>query len=472
MAMSLSLLFRRCCPKNRQALHRLFSTASTSESSDDADIVISGGGMVGASMACALAYSDSFADKRIVLLEAAPDRGDFHLPKRYSNRTCALSPSTAGLLSSFGAWEEIEMMRSQPVRRMQVWDSCSDSMIAFSQEDMTEPLAWIVENDVILGAIMRRLRQAPNPVDIRFETSAKSFVIPHVSESWEEKSKHPWVKVELGGEKSIYTRLLVGADGSKSAVRAAAKLHTVKWNYEQTAVVATLRLAEAIDNNVAWQRFLPTGPIALLPLSEEFSSLVWTTTPEDAKHLLKLPEESFVDAVNDAYWHERDKNALADKAVDGFSQLLNNIMPGGTAMKQLPPTVTGVEEKSRAAFPLELMHASHYVRPRVALIGDAAHRLHPLAGQGVNLGFGDVECLTRILEQAVAGGSDLGSLNHLLTYETKRQRHNLPVVATIDGLQRLYSTDFTPLVVARSLGLTAVNSLTMFKNLIIQRATA
>ncbi|KAL8580732.1 hypothetical protein ACOMHN_018404 [Nucella lapillus] len=426
--------------------------------------------MVGASMACALAYNESFADKKIVMLEAAPDRGEFHLPERYSNRTCALSPATVSLLSSFGAWQEIEQMRCQPVRRMQVWDACSESMIAFSQEDMSEPLAHIVENDLILGAIMRKLRSAPNPVEVRFSSSAKAFSIPHVTES-EQSDKHPWVKVDLG-EGAIRTQLLIGADGAQSAVRSAAKLHTVNWGYKQTAVVATLRLAEVTENTVAWQRFLPTGPIALLPLSDEFSSLVWTTTTEQAKNLLQIPEESFVDAVNDAYWNERDKNALTEKALNAFSQFLNNIVPGGTALRQLPPTVTGVEGKSRAAFPLELMHASHYVRPRVALIGDAAHRLHPLAGHGVNLGFGDVQSLTAVLQHAVAAGSDLGSLNHLLTYETERQRHNLPVLATIDGLQRLYSTDFTPLVLARSLGLSAVNSMTGLKNLIIQRATA
>ncbi|XP_076463518.1 ubiquinone biosynthesis monooxygenase COQ6, mitochondrial-like [Babylonia areolata] len=471
MAMSLSILLRRCCMKNKQVLHRLLSTRQTSETTDNADIVIAGGGMVGASMACALAYSESFAEKRIVMLEAAPDRGEFQLPARYSNRTCALSPATVSLLSSFGAWQEIEQMRCQPVRRMQVWDACSESMIAFSKEDMTEPLAYIVENDVILGAIMRRLRSAPNPVEVRFKTSAKAFNIPYVAEA-EQTSKHPWVGMDLGQGKSIRTRLLIGADGAKSAVRSAAKMHTMQWGYQQTAVVATLKLGEASENTVAWQRFLPTGPIALLPLSDEFSSLVWTTTPENAKNLLQVPEESFVDAINDAYWHERDKNELAGKALTAFSQLLSNVVPGGTAIRQLPPTVTGIVEKSRAAFPLELVHASHYVRPRVALIGDAAHRLHPLAGQGVNLGFGDVQCLVSVLEQAVAAGSDLGSLNHLLTYETERQRHNLPVLATIDGLQRLYSTDFTPFVLARSLGLTAVNSMTTLKNLIIQRATA
>lgn len=469
--MALSLFVKRCCVRSKQELRRHVCSAAAASDPENADIVIAGGGMVGASIACALAYNDCFLDKRIVMLESAPDKGDFKLPTRYSNRTCALNPSTATLLSRFGAWQEVEKMRCQPVRRMQVWDSCSDSMIAFSQEDMTDPLAHIVENDVILGAIMQQLRKAPNKVEIKFQSSAKSYNIPGVAET-RESTKRPFVRVELKDGSFLNAQLLIGADGAMSAVRSAAELHTLQWSYGQSAVVATLKLAEATDNTVAWQRFLPTGPIALLPLSDEFSSLVWTTTPDQAKHFLQISEESFVDAVNDAFWHDRDKNLLADKALDALSTVLQNVVPGGTAIRQLPPTVIGVENASRACFPLHLVHASHYVRPRVALIGDAAHRLHPLAGQGVNLGFGDVECLTRVLEQAVNSGSDLGSLNHLLTYETERQRHNLPVLATIDGLQRLYSTDFTPLVMARGLGLSAVNALTGLKKFIISRASA
>lgn len=451
---------------------RFFSAATTMDSSENADIVISGGGMVGVAMACALAYSESLVDKKIILLESFPDKGEFKLPDLYGNRTCALSPSTVRLLSSFGAWAEIEQMRCQPVRRMQVWDSCSDSMIAFTKDDMAEPLAYIVENDVILGALMRQLRCAPNKVDVRFRSLAKEYRFPTAGQPKPHLDKQPWVEIDLGSDKKLRAQLLIGADGAKSLVRLAAQLHTWQWAYKQTAVVATLKLAEMSGNTVAWQRFLPSGPIALLPLSDEYSSLVWTTSPEDAKHLLSVQEESFVDAVNDAFWHDRDKSVIADKALDAFSQLLKNVVPGGTTMRQLPPTVSGVLDKSRAAFPLELVHASHYVRPRVALIGDSAHKLHPLAGQGVNLGFGDVECLTMMLEKAVATGSDLGSLNHLLLYETERQRHNVPVLATIDGLQRLYSTDFTPIVLARSVGLAAVNSLTFLKKLIIQRATS
>nr|KAG5711868.1 hypothetical protein BaRGS_026309 [Batillaria attramentaria] len=200
-------------------------------------------------------------------------------------------------------------------------------MIAFSQEDMTEPLAHIVENDVILGAIMRCLRKAPNKVDVRFQASAKAYHIPSVAEDGE-STKHPFVRVELQDGQLLDTKLLIGADGAQSGVRSAAKLHSLSWSYRQSAVVATLKLADATDNTVAWQRFLPTGPIAFLPLSDEFSSLVWTTTPDEAKHLLQIPEESFVDAVNDAVWHDRDKNEFADKAIDAVTTFLQNIVPG------------------------------------------------------------------------------------------------------------------------------------------------
>ncbi|XP_025104972.1 ubiquinone biosynthesis monooxygenase COQ6, mitochondrial-like [Pomacea canaliculata] len=456
----------------RTSLRQLSTIPFSSSDSDVADVVIAGGGMVGAAMACALAYSNSFAGKRIVLLEAASDRGNFMLPDHFSNRTCALSPATVSLLSRFGAWQEIEKMRCWPVRRMQVWESCSNAMITFGQEELMEPLAFIVENDVILAAILKCLEQAPVSVNIRYRTSALSFQMPGLEASGKTRSKHPWVTVSLPGGKEIKTPLLIGADGAQSAVRTAARFHTVGWNYKQTAVVATLQLSEITENTVAWQRFLPTGPIALLPLSNEHSSLIWTTTPEHADHLLKLSPDSFVDAVNDALWHDRDMDTFVNKAHSSFMGLLQSLIPAEVITRQLPPTVLGLGEGTRACFPLSLVHSSCYVRPRLALIGDAAHRLHPLAGQGVNLGFGDVSCLTSVLEDALSCGSDIGSLAHLLSYETKRQRNNLPVLATIDGLQRLYNTHLMPVVLLRSLGLSAVNAAESLKKLIVQRATA
>ena len=207
-------------------------------------------------------------------------------------------------------------------------------------------------------------------------------------------------------------------------------------------------------------------------LSNTDSCLIWTTTSENAKHLKQLSEDSFIDAVNDAFWHERDRSSVAVSAGGILDSVLSNILPGGSyGSRQLPPTIVGIATNSRASFPLGLVHSSSYACPRVAFIGDAAHRIHPLAGQGVNLGFGDVSCLRKLLVEVVQNGSDLGSLIYLAEYETQRQRSVLPVLGVIDGLQRLYSTSFTPLVILRSLGLQTVQSLHFLKNIIIKQAS-
>ncbi|KAL3873135.1 hypothetical protein ACJMK2_036289 [Sinanodonta woodiana] len=470
MAASIVRKCSTCFSIGRQliSLYPMSRRLQTSSSNNEylADIVISGGGMVGAAMACALGHEELLKHKRVILLEAAPKR-EFKLPETFSNRTCTLSLATIKLLNSFGAWEEIQKMRCHPVHRMQVWDSCSNSLITFNQEEMTQELAFVAENDVILEGITRRLDAVKDNVEVWYKTKGKQYIIPG-GDSSEDNS---WITIHLDNGKKIKTKLLIGADGFKSTVRDASKLHFVTWDYKQTAVVATLCVSET-ENTVAWQRFLPTGPIAMLPLSRSVSNLIWTTTPENAKYLLQVEEERFVDAVNDAFWHDRDMNSVAVNVGNFLTNISNNLMQGDTSTRQLPPTVTGIQAGSRASFPLGLTHSSNYVRSRVALIGDAAHRCHPLAGQGVNLGFGDVTCLRDVLTKAVYDGSDLGSLSYLVDYETQRQRKVLPVIGTIDFLQRLYNTNFTPIVLLRSVGLQATNTLTFLKERIIKEATA
>jgi len=359
-------------------------------------------------------------------------------------------------------------MRCHPIIRMQVWESCSDSLITFNQEDMNENLATMAENDVIQAAIFKALTAMGDRVEVRYDSKVASYTLPGKEE---DSIKQPYCVLRLQDGSEINTKLLIGADGSDSKVRSTAGFHITERDYKQTAVVATLHLGEAQINNTAWQRFLPTGPIAILPLSDSVSSLVWTTTPEKAQYLKEIDSEAFVDEVNDALWHERDKDQIAGKLLDTFKSALSIVVPEGEQGRQLPPTILKVQDGSRASFPLKLIHSSSYVQSRVALIGDAGHRLHPLAGQGVNLGFGDVEALTRVLEAAVRDGADPGSLNALLQYETERQKQNVPVMFTVDGLQRLYSTAFTPLVILRALGLHATQSVPFIKKQIINKAS-
>ncbi|KAJ4436626.1 hypothetical protein ANN_16757 [Periplaneta americana] len=255
----------------------------------------------------------------------------------------------------------------------------------------------------------------------------------------------------------------IGADGANSQVRKAMNVQYLSWNYHQMGIVATLKLSEPTENVVAWQRFLPTGPIALLPLTDELSSLVWSTSIQQAKELLRLSDESFVDALNDALWKKYPRDKVVDIATQKLNEILESMFLSSNAVRQLHPSIASVEEGSRAAFPLGFGHSTRYVSKGVVLVGDAAHRVHPLAGQGVNLGFGDVQCLSDLLCEAVFNGSTLGNMAHLRKYETLRQRHNVPTMLAVDGLQKLYGTTLTPVVVLRSLGLQLTHALNPVK---------
>lgn len=234
-------------------------------------------------------------------------------------------------------------------------------------------------------------------------------------------------------------------------------------------VVATLEIDadEAAGNNVAWQRFLPSGPVALLPLTDKLSSLVWSTSIEHAKELLRMEPEAFVDSLNEAYVKSYKSNQLVEnviKTVEGVLALSKN------KFQQLPPKVLKLQDGSRAAFPLGFGHASSYVCGGAALIGDAAHRVHPLAGQGVNLGFGDVLTLTDVLADAVYNGSSLDNIHYLLKYEQKCLKANVPILVGVHALQNLYCTDFPPFVFARSLGLKITNLTPPLKQFFMNKA--
>lgn len=434
-------------------------TESTAPPDEHYDVVVSGGGMVGFAAACVLGHSKRLSDRRILLLEGGPKK-PWSLPKEYSNRVCALSGHTQRLFEKHGIWEHIKSMRAQPVRRMQVWESCSEAMITFDEKNHDEVVAHIVENDVILQAIKN---QVPNHVEVQFESKVDGYGLP------QDSSSH--VTISLAGGKTISTDLLIGADGAKSLVRQTMGSQYLGWEYDQMGIVATLELSEPSDNSVAWQRFLPTGPVALLPLSDDRSSLVWSTTKDSAKTLLNLPEEEFTDALNRAIWDNSSTDQTVQAVHEKWTNLLDVIIPSqGADVRQLPPSVSAVVPGSRGAFPLGLGHAVHYVAPRVVLIGDAAHRVHPLAGQGVNLGFGDVAALLETLEKAVLLGADIGDVRELYKYESERQKHNMATMASIDGLYRLYSTTATPIVLLRSLGLSAVNTLSPLKRYIMKHA--
>uniref|UniRef100_A0A9J8AW81 Ubiquinone biosynthesis monooxygenase COQ6, mitochondrial n=2 Tax=Cyprinus carpio TaxID=7962 RepID=A0A9J8AW81_CYPCA len=434
------------------ALRGVASSESNEESSTSEnqlfDVIISGGGMVGTAMACSLGLDPNLAGKKILLLEAGHKKEMDRVPETYSTRVSSISPGSATLLSGLGAWDHIANMRCKPYNKMQVWDACSDALITFDKENLQDEMAYIVENDVIVAALTKQLQTLSDHVKVQYRTKVVKYTWPrpyHVSESI------PWVQVTLANGKTLHTKLLIGADGPNSMVRREAGIPTVKWNYDQSAVVAVLHLSE---------------------LSDTESSLVWSTSHQHAEELLQLDEESFVDAINSAFWSNENHSELVETAGSLFRTALSVLMPDSGSARQLPPSVAGIGPKSRVMFPLGMGHATEYIRHRVAIIGDAAHRVHPLAGQGANLGFGDVAYLTKVLSQAAFNGKDLGkSMQHLLEFETERQRHNLPMMAAVDLMKRLYSTNAAPVVLLRTFGLQATNALPPLKEQIMAYAS-
>ncbi|CAD5114549.1 DgyrCDS3667 [Dimorphilus gyrociliatus] len=426
------------------------------------DAVVCGGGMVGNAAAAAFGKTSMLNHLNILLLESQAYKPTEKVQNVFSNRVSAISPASIELLKSVGAWERIEKTsRYQPVKRMQVWDFASDSTITFNNPNPEHNLAFIVENDVIVDALVEQIKECEN-VSMRSGTRVEKFAIPS-NESTD------LVELTLEDGEKILTRLLIGADGAKSQIREECDLHTTGWDYHQRAIVATLKLRDPTDNNVAWQRFLKNGPIAMLPLSNEYSSLVWSTSVSESKRLMELDDDCFKDAINEAFWSNENRDDAAQNLLETLNQIISNLgvnKPSSTRI--LPPSV--IEVNQRASFPLGVTHTTHYVKPRVALIGDAAHRIHPLAGQGVNLGFGDVRVLIDHLSESVYNGSELPDYKSLLKYETDRQRHVLPTIALVDFLNRLYSTDFAPSVLARTFGLTSVEALEPVKKLFMEHA--
>lgn len=198
----------------------------------------------------------------------------------------------------------------------------------------------------------------------------------------------------------------VGADGSKSHVRELAGFRTKGWSYSQNAIICTVE--HSVENRCAWQRFLPSGPIALLPVGDNYSNIVWTMSPKEANDRKVMHEEGFLDDVNHALDHGFGPHPTSGTLGDGglFTWLKPSVTLSANECFEVPPKVTKLASE-RMVFPLSLMHANNYASKHVVLIGDAAHTVHPLAGQGVNMGFGDAFALSRVIADGIAVGTDI-----------------------------------------------------------------
>ncbi|CAG0916580.1 unnamed protein product [Notodromas monacha] len=431
---------------------RQFSSAS-----NHYDVVICGGGMVGLAAALAFARDPTTRAQRVVVIEQGKPPKTDPVPNEapYGLRSVALNPSTVRFLERNGAWEHVH--RWGTIRSLQVWESViADSRITFESDE----IARVVENDELIRVMKIALKDGD--VEFRYGANLKAVELPRDSSSV--------AKLTLEGDE-ITASLVVGADGAKSLVRKAMpnSARSLTWEYDQQAVVANVNFSlDCVENEIGWQRFLKTGPIAYLPLTTSMSNLIWSTTRNHAKDLMKLSDEDFLLAVNDAFVSANDDamSPLVDSVMK-FARQVSVTNPPSVA--QLPPRAVSVSK--RASFPIAAAHAVNYVAPRGVLIGDAAHRVHPMAGMGVNLGFGDVDCLHRVVGDALGLGGDIGTTASLYPYESERQRKNLTKMLGIDALYRLYRAQFLPIALARGIGLTLTDSLVPVKSWIMDQAS-
>ncbi len=387
--------------------------------SDRYDVVIAGGGMVGAALACALGDTAL----RVAVLEGTPPS----LPGPEPDlRVSAISRASQRIFQAVGAWPGMLDQRVSPYREMRVWDATGPGQIHFDSAAIGEPLlGWIIENRIIQATLLERAQAFSNV----------SLYCPAVLELIG-GSRETSIHLQLANGNSLYTRLLVGADGANSKVRQLASIDTNGWSYEQKGLVTTVA-TEQSHQETAWQRFLPSGPLAFLPLSDGCCSIVWSNHTEQAHRLLELDEDAF-----------------ALELAEAFQWRLG-------AITQVGP---------RAAFPLRLQHAKSYVQPRIALVGDAAHVIHPLAGQGVNLGLLDAAALAQVLEQAVAEKRDPGAFSVLRRYERWRKGENLLMMGAMDAFKRIFGSSLAPVRLLRNAGLGLTDGLVPVKNLIVRRA--
>lgn len=401
------------------------------------DVVIAGAGMVGLSLALAL----SRTDLSIALVDPqerprpVDDLRSSLADAEFDTRVSALTPASRQLLADLGVWQELEGLRVCAYRDMRVWDADGTGAIHFSADEVhTDCLGYIVENSLVSAVLAEAVAQSG--VTLYQPDSVLAF------NQLKDAQGQSVTQLTLQGGQLLQCKLLIGADGASSRIRTQAGFASREWDYGQQAFVCTVK-TELPHQYTAWQRFMTTGPLAFLPLtvpgsdSQRYSSIVWSCVPDLAAELLVL-----------------DDTAFAERLERAFESRLGRIQ-----------SVT-----QRHAFPLRQHHATDYVQAGIALVGDAAHTIHPLAGQGVNLGFADVAALAETIHAAVARGEDFASLQVLSRYQRSRQLHNLGMMAVMEGFKRAFASDNLAVRWLRNTGLRAADKSSLLKQGLMKRA--
>jgi 2-octaprenylphenol hydroxylase len=392
------------------------------------DILIVGGGMIGSALALGL----SRQGWQVGLIEGAP-AASLMAPAEPANsvddfepRVSAISLASQRLLEELGAWPKVQASRHCGYREMTVWDGDGTGRIHFDAADLhARSLGTIVENRNIVRALFESLS----------DSSVKLLDGVRVK-AW---SREQGVELEDG--RRLVARLVVGADGALSRLRQWSGLATREWDYDQQAIVCTVRTSQN-HRYTAWQRFSPTGPLAFLPLlneagDEHFCSIVWSQDTLEARRLMALETESFRKELEAAIERELGEVLAVSR---------------------------------RFAFPLRQRHAKDYIADGLALVGDAAHTIHPLAGQGANLGYGDVRALLEELGRARALGLAPDDASVLARYQRRRKGENLAMMAAMEGFKQLFARDELPVRWLRNTGMRWLNQLAPLKNRIAAEA--
>ena len=384
----------------------------------DYDLIIIGGGMVGASLAISLAEQPL----RIALIEAAPLRSSEVSPPNYDDRAIALSFGARRIFEGMGLWSDISP-QTTAINHIHVSDQGRFGFTRLdAKQEKVDALGYLATARQLGASLMNKLQHCHNLTTISpatltgltFDTDSATAMLAH----------------QDGHTQSLTAKLIVAADGGNSAVRRQLDINTTDRDYQQTAIIANITPKKP-HRNIAYERFTHNGPLALLPMPDNRCSLVWTRAPDDAERLLQLNDEDFLAELQPC-----------------FGKRLGRFLKVG----------------KRNSYPLQLVQAQEQVRERLALIGNAAHTLHPIAGQGFNLGLRDVATLAQNIVDAHRTGTDIGKLSVLQAYADWRQRDHRQVIGFTNTLVQTFSNQLPPLALARNLGLIAADIIPPLKH--------
>ncbi|WP_336700231.1 3-demethoxyubiquinol 3-hydroxylase [Pantoea dispersa] len=381
------------------------------------DVVVVGGGMVGAALACGLAQQQF----RVAVIERA-EPAAFDASLAPDIRISAIGASSVALLRQLNVWPRVQAMRSAPYRKLETWEWQS-AHVTFDAAALGIPeLGYMVENSVLQRALWEQMQQD----GVTLLCPASLQALQAHSGGWQ---------LQLDDGSTLDSQLVVGADGANSRVRQLAGIGVRGWNYAQSCMLISVE-CEHEAGDATWQQFTPDGPRAFLPLFDRHASLVWYDAPARIRQLQNLP----------------------------LSQLAKEVQAN------FPARVGRFEVKNAASFPLVRRHATRYVLPGLALVGDAAHTINPLAGQGVNLGYRDVDALIDTLVDARSQAQRWASLPVLQRYHRQRYKDNLLMQGGMDLFYFAFSNALPPLRVVRNLGLIAAENAGVLKRQVLRYA--